>query len=222
MKFNLIFRIGLLSLALVTSPGCTKEHTTTITGIITDVRTGKPLQGVRVLLRIFSGYEHDSVMWHYVGSVDGTSDATGKYTVVYTGSIDNIEFTLLDQDICTKYYDGYLSRTPVVNQYNEVNIQVDPIDGELDLKLQNMSGTSDKVYVGVDCDGVGEIGFYCCGNSTEQKVTSGQMLTPTYGVSGDRYVKIYWGLTPYTKWNSEHIDSVYCPRGAVTDFVLKF
>ena len=217
MKYMTLF-----SLLLLLSSACNRS--TMVSGRITNLTTGNPVVGMKVELSIYNGNEpKDSANPKKVGAAVSTTGPNGEYALEISGSgIDGASLSLRDGVLCSAFFDAKYSDQVAANAAREVNIQVDSIDGTLQLVLDNQSGLSDRVYVRVDCDQIAPKGYACCNHDFENLLSAGQSNTLNFGVSAGRYVSVYWGESTFPNWDAPHIDSVFCPRGQVTQWKLSF
>lgn len=203
---------------------CSCSRTTFVSGRVTNIRTGNPVVGMPVSLSIYNGHDpQDSSNPKKVGTSSTLTGPDGEYTLELSGKgIDEAGLQLDEGRLCFSYFEAYRSDNVVENEAREVNIQIDSIDGRLQLVLENETGQFPKLYVRVDCDATGDKGIYCCNTNVENSLSAGQTTSHEFPVSANRYVWVYWGTDPFTGWNAPAIDSVYCPRGQTTPFVIKF
>jgi hypothetical protein len=217
---SLLLVTALFFLCLLSA--CTR--TTMVHGRITNIWDGSPIVGTKVALYVYDGNEpHDSANPKKVGESTDVTDVNGEYALEYSGTgIDKVGLYLDDGYGCSSFFGSVWSDKPQPNRSREVNIQVDPVDGKIELVLQNQSGISNNVYLRVDCDATGEKGYYCCNYAFENTILPGQSDTVQFNVSAGRFVPVYWGEQQFAGWNSPHVDSVFCPRGQTTPLVIKF
>ncbi len=199
-------------------------RTTVVSGRITNIRTGNPVVGMPVTLNVYNGNEpRDSSNPKKVGDTSTKTGSNGEYALEYTDvGIDAVGLFLDNGEICYSYFGAVRSDKVKTNGSSEVNIQIDSIDGKLQLILQNLSGQSDKLYLRVDCDATGEKGYACCSINFNNTIPAGQSDTVTFRISAGRFVPVYWGETIFTGWNAPRVDSVFCPRNQTTPMVISF
>ena len=217
-------RLHPLQLLLITLMLGSCTRTTVVSGRITNIRTGNPVVGMPVTLNVYNGNEpRDSSDPKKVGDTSINTDANGEYALEYSGvGIDGASLWLDGGGFCTSFFDADFSDKVKTNGSSEVNIQIDSIDGNLQLILQNLSGQSDKLYLRVDCDATGEKGYACCSFNFNNTIPAGQSDTVTFRISAGRFVPVYWGETIFTGWNAPRVDSVFCQRNQTTPMVISF
>lgn len=215
------FRLFYLTIFMLIALGCSR--TTMVSGKITNYHTGKAVVGIDVILRAYNGNQpQDSSNPKLVGEVKTKTDTSGYYELDYTGSgIDKTNLWIGGYP-CGNYFESSQSEKLKTNDCTEINFQLDERDGDLHLVFENQSGSIDKVFLRVDCDATGDLGFYCCKHSFENEIAVGQRDTVKFGVSADRFVKVFWGTETFNNWYAPQIDSVFCPRGKSTEFLIKF
>lgn len=165
----------------------------------------------------------DSANQKKVGESSTVTDSAGEYSLEYTGvGIDGVDIYLNGGNYCWAYFETNPSDKPMVNKSTEVNFQVLQIDGRLNVVLQNLTGQADSLFFRVDCDGVGAKGIYCCNYSFANYIPVGETDTIDFPVSADRFVPVYWGTSKFDGWDAPAVDSVFCPKDAITHIVISF
>lgn len=121
-------------------PACRKESC--IRGVVTDAKTGEPVSGAYVHLH----YEYQEMGSLKYADVSAKTNQNGEFSYTTPHSTG---FSVRDVlkaryspvfTIETKFREGDCS---------EVEIKVPPLDGTLNLKITNETGTYDSLYAGI-------------------------------------------------------------------------
>lgn len=209
-----------LFMALVccyTFSACTKD--TIISGIITDKANGQPLEGVKVSFTAYKFFLRQDNLTQDKRIMETKSAVTGsdgRYSFqLDTKSPDEIEFEAQK--------DGYNEESRVVEwgKSESEDLAMNPVDATLRVKVINESGTFDNMYAVLNSGKELPSHYF---QPWPFLLNQGETFTETFKVNGGQMVEIRWGNDenePLHLYNGVHRDSIFCPRGGTTDFLLK-
>ena len=217
IKPNLLL-LCLLGAFLLSS--CDKGEPTVINGVVTDRKTGAPVEGARVECSI---------------AYDVTDSGHSEYAI--TDSNGKFHFYFPSDD----YYRlriGYVDKTNYLTLYappgiqqgkeNNVECSIMPLDGRIKLIAENISGTTDTLYYWVAVKSLqSEFPWYggLTGYKRAEKipVLMGEQLIKFFNTPSEEYGYLYWS-TAYFPDNSTALfmDSVYLATQDTAELVIQF
>jgi hypothetical protein len=194
------------------------QKTTQATGVVYNYFTGKPIPGVTVGLIGYDGTQPDSPVPTRCTLDETTTDENGAYNLeVGCFGMDNVSIRVggEHQQFFGFYFFAKRSADLRLGKFNEIDFQLDSIDGGLKVQLFNQQGIDDTLYVRVYCNAIG-LPTYYGGQVTPIAVPGGTSSSKFWYVTANRYVKYYWDTVPFSDFNAAHVDSVFCTRGDTT------
>lgn len=219
LKLSFVFLISLLL-------NCNVDKTTTAHGRVYNYISGNPVAGVRVVLTGYDGnYPHDSVNPDPCETVETTTNLNGEYELeVGCKGMDKVSIGAgyAYAPYSNGFYDAKRSGNLRLGKSNEIDFQIDSIDGKINFQFQNLKATDDTLYVLVQCNALYEGPFLYCGGHNKIGVEAGAISSKLWYVTANRYVKYYWDTLPFTGLLATHIDSIYCARNDSVSCVISF
>ncbi len=194
------------------------QKTTQARGVVYNYVTGKPIPGVTVGLIGYDGTVNDSAVPELCELVETTTDENGVYNLeVGCFGMDDVSIRVGAQG--QQFFGFYFSAKPSADlrlgKSNEIDFQLDSIDGRLKFQLSNLQGISDTLYLRVYCNAQG-LPTYYGGRITPIAVPAGATQSRTWYITANRFVKYYWDTVPFSDFNAAHGDSIFCARGDTT------
>lgn len=208
--YIIVFATLLLTLQIA----CKK--TTMVHGVIADGATGKPLEGVDVLLQ---ADKHTSDDFMVIDKATVKTDENGSYGLEIEGKkVDYIFFRIEKQGYFTppNYY-------PDNGKKIEYNRNIQPFDAYLSIKFINQLGI-DNLYCGIKGAFYEGGGATVAGKNNPISLSSGDSLTKVIKVLGGEFISIHWDNKAPNNGIPENgmIDSVFCARNDTTFFTLYY
>ena len=196
----LIFLATVTLIALIFA--CTKESPTIVNGTVVDKYTKKPLEGVSIDINIWREEERG---YSYYKTIN--TDSQGKFSF---GSDATPDFRVQRMD-----FTGYLSKQNTIYDFfenyedgkiNEGVIPMIPLDAVLSLRLENLSGTHDSIFVEIFSpllkSEIGISGGKVFIPNPISSLTPGQSLTQNIPLASDQEITIYWDYKPISHFTA--------------------
>ena len=193
-----------------------------VTGRILNVVTNEPMSKFPVVLNGYKGNEpHDSSNPKLVDSISTVTNEKGEFALELSKTRLDDAGLFLGTGYCYSHFGETYSNPIKANKSVETEIKIDPLNGRLDIFLQNQTAAFGTLFLEVDCDVLdGDKGSACCHQHFENLLDAGQIDTLHFRVTAGRFVKVYWGTTKFNNWNSPRVDSVFCEIGATTSMAI--
>lgn len=208
--------LPLLIIAILIFNNCQK--TTTAKGRVYNYVSGKPIANMPVILTGYDGNKpRDSVNPNPCEIVETKTDANGEYDLeVGCSGMDKASIRIGNVDHTSpfsNFFWGAISTSKLrFAKNNEIDFQVDSVDGKINFIFHNLKVMEDTIYIHVHCDAIGKLPSYYCGGQKQIAVPAGATSSQLSFVTANRYIKYYWDTVPFTGINATHVDSIYCAR----------
>lgn len=194
---------------------CVKKST--ISGIITDKATGLPIGGVQVgISAIKYESENDKVTSNSLGEDSQLTGPDGRYFLeIDTKRPDDFYFGASKA--------GYVHRSITLSWGKErtYDFELNPIDAVIRVTVSNESGSTAKTYALINSSAGPNFGYIYPWPFVLQQNES---FVSTFNVCGGSFTEIRWGNQPnqpLKRFEGVQRDSVFCPRGDTTDYLLR-
>lgn len=194
------------------------QKTTQAKGKVFNYVSGKPIEGITVELIGYDGLVGDGGPPERCELSDTKTDANGEYSLeVGCSGMDQVEIHVGSsyQQYQSLYFFSIRSSKLKLGKCNEIDFEIDSIDGRLKFKIYNAQNVRDTVYLKLHCNAIGEP-FYYCAKGIERYVEAGATDSHSWPVTANRYVRYYWDTVPFEDFNAAHIDSIFCTRNDST------
>ena len=204
------------------------QKTTTAKGKVINCISGKPVASITVSITGYDGNNpHDSTIPDPCETVETLTDVNGEYELeVGCSGMDKVSMNVGKSNGADHFYDHFFSykssSKPRLGKSNQIDFQIDSIDGKINFQFQNLKATNDTLYVLVQCNALYEGPFLYCGGHNKIGVEGGSTSSKLWYVTANRYVKYYWDTLPFTDLHATHVDSVYCARNDSVSCVISF
>ncbi len=202
---------------LVSTASCKKP--TIVTGTVTDRKTGTPIEGAEIEFQ-FKQKKNDSADIYVFETV--VTDIMGRFT--YENDAEIGMFAALKSGYVQK---GYGTLVAAINQCeaNDVSISLIPLDGRLNLIIENSTGQFDSIYVKIYSPSVYSEATITKGSVNLHRDTpaieSGEVQTFNVWIASEEYAHIYWGFSPITNLTlAPFHDSIYITKNDTTHYLL--
>jgi len=209
---------ALYSLILVSSMlmnACEEdEYTTTVTGVVTDDSTGKPIAGAYLVL--IHRYYKDGMTLLYNSNT--TSDENGEYMLSLTSKGKaTASMKVRNQDYTNEL--RYLD----VGSSTIQNFTLAPYDAWIRFKIANKLGVQSGVYASYWNEFFG----YSIAPPGSTDIPFGNLYTEIVKVTGGTPVYIAWDynfISVYPPYPNPlpHLDTIIVPRGDTMDYSITF
>jgi 5-hydroxyisourate hydrolase-like protein (transthyretin family) len=200
------------------------QKTTQAKGKVFNYVSGKPIEGITVEMIGYDGLVGDGGPPERCELSETKTDANGEYQLeVGCTGMDQVEIHVGDyyQQFQSLYFYSTRSSKLKLGKCNEIDFEIDSIDGRLIFQFYNSQNVGDTVYLKLHCNAIGEP-FYYCAKGMEQYVEAGATDSQSWWVTANRYVKYYWDTVPFEDFNASHIDSIFCNRNDSTICKITF
>jgi hypothetical protein len=211
MSKQALYSLFLVSSMLMNACG-EDEYTTTVTGVVTDDSTGKPLAGAKVILT-HEGYKDGMTL--YYNSYDIT-DENGEYMLSLTSKGKAIaamkaKFQSYTNEL--RYLD--------LGSSSIQNFTLAPYDAWIRFKVANKLGKDNSIY------GVFWNEFFGSSALNPIIVEPAKLVTVIGNVTGGTPVFFAWDyykISVYTPYPNPlpHLDTIIVPRGDTLDYSITF
>ncbi len=194
---------------------CKADKETFISGHITNIKDGKPLNKFPVSIL---GYKKPTDLQYILYT---STDSLGYYE--FTPS-SNSDFDVLGtmEGECYRFFSISGNRTINKGKMNTCDLQAEMIDGSIAFMMQNSSGVVNaNLYFRVLC-GLNSTVYSCCNKSMSLTSTIGQTDTILIHISAGREVVYSWDTIPINTSNVGHYGGVYCPTGEKTYVKIEY
>ena len=189
-----------------------REYTTSVTGVIMDDSTGKPLAGALVLLT--HEYYKDGMTMYYNSNT--TSDANGEYMISLSSrgkATAAMKAKYQDYTNELRYLD--------VGSSTIQNFTLAPYDAWIRFKVANKLGKDNSIY------GVFWNEFFGSSALNPIIVEPAKLVTVIGNVTGGTPVYFAWDyykISVYTPYPNPlpHLDTIIVPRGDTLDYSITF
>ena len=195
MNIKYLFYLSAIALCTLIA-ACTKESPTIVNGTVVDKYTKEPLEGVSIDINIWREVERG---YSYYKTLK--TDAEGKFSF---GSEATPDFRVQRMDFV-----GYLSKQNTIYDYfehyedgktNEGVIPMVPLDAVLNLRLENLSGLHDSIFVEIFSpllkSEIGVSGGKVNISNPISSLTPGQSFTQNIPLASDQEITLYWDYKP--------------------------
>jgi hypothetical protein len=191
-----------------------REYTTSVTGVIMDDSTGKPLAGALVLLT--HEYYKDGMTMYYNSNT--TSDANGEYMISLSSrgkATAAMKAKYQDYTNELRYLD--------VGSSTIQNFTLAPYDAWIRFKIANKLGVQSGVYASYWNEFFG----YSIAPPGSTDIPFGNLYTEIVKVTGGTPVYIAWDynfISVYPPYPNPlpHLDTIIVPRGDTLDYSITF
>ncbi len=214
MSKQALYSLFLVSSMLMCACG-EDEYTTTVTGVVTDDSTGKPLAGAKVILT-HEGYKDGMTL--YYNSYDIT-DENGEYMLSLTSKGKAIA-------AMKAKFQGYTNELRYLDLGSSSiqNFTLAPYDAWIRFKVANKLNVQSAIY-GVFWNDF--FGYDISQYKDPLPVSPGTLYTETRKVTGGTPVYIAWdynfiSLYPPYPNPLPHLDTIIVPRGDTLDYSITF
>ncbi len=194
------------------------QKTTQAKGKVFNYVSGKPIKGITVEMIGYDGLVGDGGPPERCELVETQTDANGAYSLeIGCSGMDNVEIHVGSyyQQFQSLYFFSTRSSKLRLGKSNEIDFEIDSIDGRLKFEIYNSKSVGDSVYVKLHCNAIGEP-FYYCAKGKAQYVEAGSTQTQSWPITANRYVRYYWDTVPFSDFNASHVDSIFCNRNDST------
>jgi hypothetical protein len=214
---------NLLSLCLLGAfllSSCDKGEPTVIQGVVTDRKTGAPVEGATV--ECYVAYDvTDSGHSKYA-----KTDSNGKFYFYFPG--DDYYTLRIDYVDKTNYLTLYSPFGIQQGKENNVECSIMPLDGRFKLIAENMSGTTDTLYYWFSIKSLqNEFPWYggLTGYKRAEKlpVLMGEQTIKWLDTPSEEYGYLYWGTGYFSDYlTAPFLDSVYLAPQDTAELVIQF
>ena len=197
-----------------TQMACRK--TTMVAGVITDNATGKPIEGVKILLAANkNGIDHDID----IDDDEALTDSDGRYALEVSGKRIQYVFIRISKEGFITPPNYYLENGDCIGYSRPIH----PFDAYLSIKFINQTGAS-KLYCTITGD------FYegnketIAGYNNPVSIPLNDSLTQVTKIAGGEFSRILWdiktsgGVLPA----NANTDSIFCSRNDTTYYILHY
>jgi hypothetical protein len=215
---------NLLSLCLLGAlllSSCDKGEPTVIQGVVTDRKTGAPVEGARVFCTV-----QPEVTDSEFSEVEITN-ANGEFRFSFPNSFYSVSLYEIEKG---GYLKKFIQRSVTPGSQYFADVQLFPLDGVFRLKFKNNLGLHDTVYHQMICDQyLNENpywGYFSGGNKTaafKSYIIPGDTLVKEYRVTSDSWIKVSWGFNFFREFSEGTlVDSVYLAPLDTAELVIQF
>jgi len=200
------------------------QKTTQAKGKVFNYVSGKPIKGITVELIGYDGLVGDGGPPERCELSETVTDANGEYSLeVGCTGMDKVELHVGSsyQQYQSLYFFSTRSSKLKLGKCNEIDFEIDSIDGRLKFQIYNSQNVGKKVYLKLHCNAIGEP-FYYCAKGIERYVEAGATDSHSWPVTANRYVRYYWDTVPFEDFNASNIDSIFCNRNDSTICTITF
>ncbi len=197
MKKNIFLLLpALVWLCLILFFSCGKESPTVVNGTVVDKYTGEPLEGVSIDIEKWQEKERG---YFYFTTI--STDVQGKFSF---GDEETPDFIiqrmkkagyLFKQNTIYDYFDNFK-----IGKTNEGVIPMIPLDGVLNLKVENLLGVHDTIFLAIFSPLLkSEIGISGGKVSLPNSISvlaTGQSFSQNIPLASNEDVTIYWDYKP--------------------------
>ena len=214
IKPNLLL-LCLLGAFLLSS--CDKGEPTVINGVVTDRKTGAPVEGAVVAIALSTGPNNTTEDYLF-------SDAQGRFSAHYSPVYEKISILYVQ----SSGYKTLMAISGILEgQENSLDCRLLPIDASLNLKLANVSGIHDTAYVLIGVPSlVDEFPWFGTlkGSMAPEKfqVPPDSCRMVTYAIPSEEYVFIHWDTVYFKGFESTKRDSIHLIPGETIEVSILF
>lgn len=200
------------------------KKTTQASGKVFNYVSGKPIEGITVQLIGYDGLVGDGGPPELCELTETKTDVNGEYSLeLGCAGMDKVEIHVGGsyQQYQTLYFSSTRTSKLKLGKCNEIDFEIDSIDGRLKFQIFNSQNVGDSVFLKLHCNAIGEP-FYYCAKGIKQFVEAGATESHSWPITANRYVRYYWDTVPFEDFNASHIDSIFCNRNDSTICTITF
>lgn len=223
MKSPLLYTHSILFLLLL----CNCQKTTTAKGRVFNYVSGKPIANMPVTLTGYDGNKpRDSTNPNPCEIVETKTNEQGEYDLeVGCNGMDKASISIGNTSNVQPFINWFFHYTASsklrFGKNNEIDFQIDSVDGKINFNFHNLKTIDDTIYTLVHCNVQGGPDYYYCGHG-QIIVPAGAYVSKIWYVTANRYVRYYWDTVPFTGTYAAHTDSIYCARNDSVGCTISF
>jgi hypothetical protein len=204
-----------LLMAILYNSSCKTDKETFISGHITNIKDGKPLNKFPVSIL---GYKKPTDLQYILYT---STDSLGYYEFTPPSNSDSDVLGTFDGQ-CYRFFS--ISGNQKINKgkINTCDLQAEMVDGFIAFVMQNSSGVKDvNLNFRVLC-GLKSTVYSCCNESMSLNSIIGQTDTVLVRISAGREVFYSWDTLPINTSNAGKYGGIYCPVGEKTHVKIEY
>jgi hypothetical protein len=203
---------------------CGKEEPppTVVTALVTDKKTGKPIEGAKVYVEFYS---NNSSGTKEITSKSILTDANGKAHISHETNCDGTLFSTVTRK-------GYNTKAhlPMIRcgDSNHIEVKLIPQDGVLKINIENVTGQNNSIWVALrnpsysfEANGLSDLIFL---QHFPLSISQGELYSEYFDLTSEEYTSVFWGYENFmpTYNTANFCDSVYINLSDTTVFFIAF